>query len=385
MLRRATLLLLILHVLVLEPTSTRAAEPERWISDLRFPVNMSWAPDGTLFFAEKETGDVRMVVDAAVAAAPVAHVDVEVSFETGLLGIAAHPDWPDEPWVYLYYSDPVAGINRLIRVRVEDGRETGRERLLDGLPTAAAYHNGGDMLFGPDGMLYLTVGEAHEADRAQDPADLGGKVLRLTPEGGIPADNPFPGSRTFTLGHRNSFGICVDPETGDLWETENGPSGGDEVNRLVAAADYGWPVAMGPLEDERYTDPFAFFPETIVPTGCAVWRGSLYVAAYGDGLLRRFPLDPPDQTPSVAFEFGEPVFDLAVGPDGRLYASTGDAIWWFGSAPASRPPAGSPTSATDEDPPPGTTAGTPGWVFMTIGVVLAVTLAATLRLTGRRR
>lgn len=157
---------------------------------------MAWAPDGTLFYAEKELGNVRMVVDGVVVPASVAHVEVDVTTETGLLGLAVDPGWPDEPWLYLYYSDASDGNNRLIRVRVEDGREVEREKLLDGLPTAAAYHNGGDMVFGLDGMLYLTVGDAHELERALDPSDLGGKVLRLAPDGSIPLDNPIPGTRT---------------------------------------------------------------------------------------------------------------------------------------------------------------------------------------------
>jgi glucose/arabinose dehydrogenase len=351
--------------------STLPAEPDPWLTDLRFPVNMAWAPDGTLFYAEKELGNVRMVVDGAVTPEPVAHVDVGVSFETGLLGLAVDPGWPGEPWLYLYYSDATDGINRLIRVRVEDGREVDRETLLDGLPTVAAYHNGGDMVFGPDGMLYLTVGDAHESERAQDPADLGGKVLRITPSGEVPEDNPIPGTRTFTLGHRNSFGICVDPATGDLWETENGPGGGDEVNHLVAAANYGWPTGMGPLRDERYTDPFAYFPGTIVPTGCAVWADHLYVATFGDGLIRRFALD--GRTSGIVNGFEQPVFDLTVAPDGRLYAATGDTIWRFDAPPRVAGPRETPES------------GPPGWVVVSIGVVLAVSLIVTLRFAGRRR
>jgi quinoprotein glucose dehydrogenase len=378
--RRRALLLAVLLTVV--PAPADAAEPEPWITGLRFPVNMAWAPDGMLFFAEKETGDVQVVVDGALSPAPVTHVDVGVTFETGLLGIAVHPEWPDEPWVYLYYSDPSDGINRLIRVRIEEQREVARETLMDGLPTAAAYHNGGDMLFGPDGMLYLTVGEAHEAERAQDPADLGGKVLRLTPEGEIPADNPIAGSPTFTLGHRNSFGICVDPATGVVWETENGPGGGDEVNRLVAAANYGWPEGMGPLPDDRYTDPVVFFPETVVPTGCAVWRGALYVATYDDGILRRISIDPPGAQRSRVAAFGEPLFDLVVGPDDLLYASTGTAIWRFDSPPERAEPDQGAIAGADGMP---GGEGTEAWVFVSIGAALAVTLAITLLFAGRRR
>lgn len=260
----------------------------------------------------------------------------------------------------------------MIRVRVEDGREIDRETLLDGLPIAAAYHNGGDMVFGLDGMLYLTVGEAHEGERAQDPADLGGKVLRLMPDGSIPADNPIPGTRTFTLGHRNSFGLCVDPATGDLWETENGPGGGDEVNHLVAGANYGWPVGTGPLRDPRYADPFLHFAGTIVPTGCVVWRNHLFFATYGDGLIRRFALD--GSTSGIASGVAQPMFDLAIGPDGGFYVATSDAIWRF-----ARPP--NYASPLDH----GRESGLPLWITLSIGIALAGSLVLTLRLAARRR
>jgi glucose/arabinose dehydrogenase len=372
---RVAIVAVMLAVSSLSP-QTSAPEPDRWLDGLDFPVNMAWAPGGALFYAEKESGRVRMVVDGELDPDVVATVDVQVSFETGLLGIGVHPAWPGESWLYLYYSDAADGRNRLIRVRVEDGGEVARETLLDALPTASAYHNGGDLVFGPDGMLYLSVGEAHEPDRAQDPGDLGGKILRLTPDGAIPPDNPIDGSRTFTLGHRNSFGLCVDPATGDLWETENGPGGGDEVNRLVAGANYGWPAGMGSLGDGRYTDPFAFFPETVVPTGCAVWRDRLYVATYGDGILRRYPLD--GGRAERVHAFGEPVYDLAVGPDDLLYASTGGAIWRFGEPP----PGGTPDPSTGDD---GSTAdGLPWWLWAVLALAVAGSLAATIRLSARR-
>jgi glucose/arabinose dehydrogenase len=366
--------LLLVALLLVTPSSavTLPAEPDPWLTDLSFPVNMAWASDGTLFYAEKELGNVRMVIDGALAPEPVAHVDVGVSFETGLLGLAVDPAWPDEPWLYLYYSDATEGINRLIRVRVHDGREADRETLLDGLPTATAYHNGGDMVFGLDGMLYVTVGDAHESQRAQDPADIGGKVLRLAPDGSTPHDNPIPGTRTYTLGHRNSFGLCVDPATGDLWETENGPGGGDEVNHLRAGANYGWPAGMGPLRDDRYTDPFLYFQGTIVPTGCVVWRDHLFFAAYGDGLLRRFALD--GSTSGIASGVAQPAFDLAIGPDDGFYLATADTIWRFDTPP----PYAGPLD-------PGQETGLPAWVSLSIGAVLAASLLLILKVGTRRR
>ena len=120
------------------------------------------------------------------------------------------------------------------------------------------------MMFGPDDAL-RAVGEAHEPDRAQDPSDPGGKVLRLTPEGEPASGNPFGDDlAAYTIGHRNSFGLCIDPATGDLWETENGPpKQHDEVNRLVPGGNYGWPEHTGD-SDGRYEDPVTSFTQTVV-------------------------------------------------------------------------------------------------------------------------
>jgi quinoprotein glucose dehydrogenase len=285
----------------LPATASAAAEPEPFVAGLDLPVSMAFAPDGRLFVAEQHLGDIRVVEDGALVREPFAHIDVLGTFEQGLLGIALHPDFPDEPWLYAYYSDPLLRINRLARLPVDRAGEP--EILLDLLTTERGYHNGGDLVFGSDGMLYITVGEVHEPERAQDPADLGGKVLRLAPDGSVPDDNPFgPGIAAYSIGHRNSFGICLDPETGDLWETENGPTSDDEVNLLRAGGNYGWPEQLGPGGAERgFADPVLDYPTQIVPTGCAVWDGDLYFGSYGDGSVRRLRLPVEEPTRDQAW------------------------------------------------------------------------------------
>ncbi|MDP9118893.1 MAG: PQQ-dependent sugar dehydrogenase, partial [Actinomycetota bacterium] len=136
--------------------------------------------------------------------------------------------------------------------------------------------------------------------------------------------------------------------------------------------NYGWPEGTGPLGDERYTDPFLYFPDTIVPTGCAVWRDHLYVATYGDGRLLRSSLD--GATSGRVFTFGQPAFDLAVGPDALLYAATGDTIWRFEAPPSFTAPLDAPPER-----------GWSGWVIVSVGVILAASLIVTLRLAARRR
>ena len=130
-----------------------------------------------------------MVRDGELVADPLAHIDVLSSSEQGLLGLALDPAFDTQPWIYVYYSDPVSHLNRLARISADDaGAEP--EPLLDALTTEHGYHNGGDLVFGGDGKLYVAVGEVHEGERAQDPDDLGGKILRLNPDGSTPSRQP---------------------------------------------------------------------------------------------------------------------------------------------------------------------------------------------------
>jgi quinoprotein glucose dehydrogenase len=223
-------------------------------------------------------------------------------------------------------------------------------------------------------MLYVSVGEAHESERAQDPSDIGGKVLRLTPEGTAAPGNPLgDGNPVYTLGHRNSFGLCVDPSTGDLWETENGPSADDEVNRLVPGSDYGWPQVTGD-SGGRFADPVTVFPDPPALTGCAWWRGDLLVGAWNDGLVRT--IDPATGEVFETFAFPAGVTDLQVGPDDALYVATADAIWRV-DAPGDDSLGPAPIAPQPESSDPR------GWIAVAAAVVLAVALIARLA-AGRR-
>lgn len=377
---------------------TAQSRPTPFLEDLSFPTNMAFAPDGTLFFTEKESGNVRVVTpDGELLERPLVTLPVVGDAERGLLGIAVHPDFPRQPWLYLYLSDAADGRNRLVRVRVAGHVAEGSpETLLDGLSAAAGYHNGGDLAFGLDGMLYVSVGEAHEPDRAQDPGDIGGKVLRLTPDGGVPADNPFGGGDpAWSIGHRNSFGLCVDPATGELWETENGPDRDDEVNLIEPGANYGWPEVTGSGADDRFRDPVVVFPEPIAITGCTVADGDLWFGSF-DGRLWRLPraARARDEAVEVA-SFPAGVSDVLLGPDGDLYVATADSIWTLegvsrsspsasgsatSAAPTTEGPA-SPTPAPVDEPDDGTSART--WVAVAAFLVLTGALWARFA-AGRR-
>ena len=173
------------------PASAAKAKPELVLGHLSFPTNVALSPDGRIFFTEKETGDVRIIEDGELLPAPFDHLDVVGGGETGLLGIALHPNFPEDPWVYVYYSDAADDRNRLIRILADGDVGADRQNLIDGLTTENGYHNGGDIAFGLDGSLFLSIGEAHESARAQDPNDIGGKVVRIEANGNLAPDNPF--------------------------------------------------------------------------------------------------------------------------------------------------------------------------------------------------
>ncbi|HLB62376.1 MAG TPA: PQQ-dependent sugar dehydrogenase [Actinomycetota bacterium] len=359
---------------------------------LEFPTNLAVARDGRVFFTEKDTGLVRIIRQGRLLPDPFADLDVIPGAETGLLGIALHPDFPDEPWVYVAYSDPAGSMNRLARIRAEGDTGVAIEPLLDLVPATSGYHNGGDLAFGLDGMLYVTVGEAHEPNRAQNPRDLGGKVLRLSPDGSIPPDNPLgPASPVYSLGHRNSFGICVDPESGVIWETENGPSSWDEINRIEPGRNYGWPVHLGPGGPGEFEEPVLAYEEIIVPTGCAVAAtlGGLYFGDFHGGLHRVvFPgmgaVDPPPRERVVA-TFDEGITDVARGPEGELYVATSAAIWMIRAEPTPTPTPIAETSPSTAAPRPAPDGSSPGLaLWLGSGAALALVLLLLARFARRR-
>ena len=392
---------IVLTLLLTAPVA-RAADPRPrpFLEGLAFPTNMAFAPDGTLFFTEKETGNVRVVTpDGALIDRPFITVAVMPEAERGLLGIALHPDFDEQPWVYLYFSDPVDGRNRLVRVRADGVVAAGEpETLLEGLSAVAGYHNGGDLVFGADGTLFVSLGEAHEAERAQDAGDLGGKIIRLTEDGDVPGDGPFgPDSPVWSVGHRNSFGLCLDPVSGELWETENGPDRDDEVNLIEPGGNYGWPVVTGRADDERFVEPLVVFEQPIAITGCAVADGDLWFGSF-DGRLWRLAADARSsgEVEEIA-TLPTGVTDVSTGPRGELYVATADAIWTV------RPPTRSPAPSTT---PPGPTdrAGSPDapatsgrddgssvrtlivlGAFIVLAGALAVRAVAGHRLHGGRR
>jgi glucose/arabinose dehydrogenase len=367
------------------------AEPRPFLRDLAFPTNLAFAPDGRLFFTEKETGQVRVVVDGTLDPTPVATFDVTGDAERGLLGIALDPGFAARPWIYVYYSDAVSGRNVLARFR-EDRPEEAPEVVLTALESASGYHNGGDLVFGADGMLYASLGEAHDPSRAQDPADLGGKIVRLEPNGAIPDDSPFGAANpVWSYGHRNSFGLCVDPATGALWETENGPDRDDELNLIERGGNYGWPEVTGLAGSDGLVDAVAVFPDTVALTGCTVVDGVVYAGAFNDGVLYALAADDrPSGRMQPYASFAGGITDVTAGPDGRLYVATSDALWTVepgtgGTAPSPSlsPATLAPGASVTASPPDGGATNSRSWIAAIAAVVLAVGLGVRFA-AGRR-
>ncbi len=352
--------------------------PQLVAEDLEFPTNMAVAPDGRVFFTEKDTGRIRIMQGGEVLDAPFVELNSTTNnLENGLLGIAMHPDFPDEPWVYVYYSSAADETNHLARVRADGNRGDELQDLMTLLPIANAYHNGGDLAFGPDSKLYITVGDAHQSVLAQDPDSVGGKILRLNDDGSIPEDNPFgPDSPVYSLGHRNSFGICFDTTTGTMWETENGVSSNDEANLIEAGGNYGWPVESGASGNPEFTPPVIDFPETIVPTGCLADDGVVVFGDFG-GRLHLFEEARPRDSLVASFPSG--ITDLQFGPDGSVLASTPDAIWRldpFAALAGSRSVSGGPPTSPAPADGGGHTVRTIG--FIAGGLILVVVIAGGL-------
>ncbi len=324
---------------------------ETYLQGLDVVWALEFAPDGRLFLTEK-AGRVR-VVSAAGTLEPTPwvtldNVNAEVR-ERGLMGLAIHPRFPEEPWIYVMYSvNKGSGetANRVSRFREIEGRGTNEEIILDGLP-GATNHNGGRLRFGPDGMLYIGTGDARDRRRAQNLENLGGSILRLTAEGDVPADNPWADNPIWAYGLRNPLGIAFRPSDGTLFVADHGPTGEwqprigayDEINIIQKGLNYGWPRVVGAPGHPNYVDPIlSWLPS--VPPGDLVFRdGDLFLSAlWSEALIRIRFQDPADPNRITGLErwFNSRVWRdgvatesvygrlraLTVGPDGALYLGT---------------------------------------------------------------
>jgi quinoprotein glucose dehydrogenase len=325
---------------------------EPWVANLEAPWSLVFLPDGRALVSERP-GRIRLIRDGKLEDAPYAGFEVVsgagadpiASFlsvfadgEGGLMGLAVHPDFPRSRYVYAMhtYSGPVGVKNRIIRLRDEGDHGRFDRVILDGLP-GWTFHNGGRIAFGPDGMLYVTTGETFEAELAQDLSSPAGKILRLTPDGGVPADNPFPNSPVYSYGHRNPQGLAWEPRSGELFASEHGPTGEfglsarDEIN-VIAPAELLLAQAVGAPASSAIDRSFVWTTRA-VPPATPPSAEELFVAALGSGALIRIRLAPNQAGYDVIgvehwFTRGPEdallgrLRDVVEGPDGALYILT---------------------------------------------------------------
>jgi glucose/arabinose dehydrogenase len=321
------------------------------VQGLEHPWGLAFLPDGSMLVTERP-GRLRLIKDGVLQAAPIEGVpEVAASGQGGLLDVALHPDFAENRLLYLSYASDgwISSGTEIARARLADGRLEELEVILAVEPkSGGGRHFGSRLLFGPDGLLYATLGERGDDERAQDPGDLAGTVVRVTPDGAVPPDNPFvnsPGTEPeiFTLGHRNPQGLALQPSTGRIWAIEHGPLGGDELNLLVAGANYGWPVitygksyAGAPIgegsEKPGMMQPATYWVPSISPSGLAfydgaafpAWQGNLFLGALSGQCLVRLEIEGERvvREERLLTELGERIRDVRVGPDGLLYLLT---------------------------------------------------------------
>ena len=337
---------------------------------LSHPWSIAFLPDGSMLITERQ-GRLRIVRDGKLDPSPVAGTPPVVSLGTmaGLMDIALHPKFAQNKWIYISYHKPM-GMGKTV-----DGRDypIASNSILRGTWDGKALTDVKDVFvaddvdmeasritFGPDGMLYMGIGgpgtgSKISMDRAQWTNDLAGKILRMKDDGSVPPDNPFVGKvgykpYIYSLGHRVQLGLAFNPYTSELWETENGPNGGDELNIVRAGHNYGWPIVsygrtyQGPWQSERprhegFEPPVVYWMPAIAPSGMAFytgnrfpkWKGDVFVGSLrtgeipGTGHLERILFNENMQElrrESLLTELRQRIRDVRQGPDGLLYLLT---------------------------------------------------------------
>lgn len=319
---------------------------EEVLGGFAHPWGMAFLPEGGILVTERP-GRLNLVRDGAaqvIQGTPA----VVASGQGGLLDVALHPDFSRNRRVYLSYAGAYGGgygtciaQGRLSGERLEETRVIFRMNR----PSRATHHFGSRLVFGRDRRLFFGIGDRGQMQRAQDLADHAGKILRITDEGAIPDDNPFVrqegvAPEIFAYGVRNPQGMALHPETGDLWEQEHGPRGGDEVNVIVPGANYGWPRTThgknysGTVISENkhapgITDPLHVWVPSIAPSGMAfctsrvipAWQGDLFVGALKDRMLVRLRFDGDRVIGEERLLEGRigRIRDVREGPDGHLW------------------------------------------------------------------
>lgn len=317
---------------------------EVWVDSLTIPWSLRFLPNGDALVAQRPGSIVRI---PSGENNPIPYLEVPGSVhevDAGLMGLAVHPNFETNHWIYImhaYRNDENQLLSKVVRLNDLGSRAVVDKVILDNIP-AYAIHLGGRIAFGPDGMLYIGTGDMSQPFVAQDLKNLASKILRITEEGEIPSDNPFPGSPVYSYGHRVVQGFAWDPDTGAFFNSEHGPSGAevegsvryrDEVNRVKKGGNHGWPIVVGAPGMNTYVDPKVSWNKAAVPpAGMAFYKDDLFVASLGGQALIRLVFDKENDYKVEKVErwfsyapskgvYGR-MRDVTVGPDGNLYVTT---------------------------------------------------------------
>jgi aldose sugar dehydrogenase len=346
--RRAALALMAAVAVALLAPATASALPQGahvrlFMGGLNSPVDMAFVPNTQkLFFTEKNTGAIRVIVNGNLLPAPCVDLDVVSDGERGALGLVLDPHYSQNHFIYVYFTKRLPLENRVTRFTVSNNRCTNGHPLITGIPSVSGYHNGGQLLF-VGGKLFVTVGDGHDAGNAQRLNTRLGKVLRYNRNGTVPVDNPVLGGRRrsiWSYGHRNGFGLVRKPGTNLLYESENGPNCDDELNHIMRGRNYGWgndyvcgTNGVGP----NPVAPMKRWTPTIAPTDpwwyrgrLTALRGSIYLGDFNTGTLRRITLNQAGTAVrSIGITYRAPsgIVDVSNGPGGWLYFATQSAIY----------------------------------------------------------
>jgi len=295
-------------------------EVEAWVKNLEIPWSLVFLPDGRALVSERP-GRIRLIKEGKLQAESYLEIDVARDGEGGLMGLALHPKFSENRYLYAMYTYEKEGdlFNRVTRLKDQGDKGKIDRIILDNIP-GGGNHDGGRLAFGPDGMLYITTGEAGVPERSQNLKSLGGKILRLTPDGDIPDDNPFKNSPVYAYGNRNPQGLAWHPETGALFESEHGPSGEngrfahDEINIIKKGKNYGWPTIQGNQKQAGMESPILNSGSgTWAPSGTAFLNGSIFFAGLRGEALFEYKIAEKKLIPHLKGEIGR-IREVVVGP-----------------------------------------------------------------------
>ncbi len=366
MVKRFSVLLVVFFMIAVYviPTAAQEATPDPG-ADVKytvtrymianFPAKMAFAPDGRLFYTEKATGNVRAILaDGTSQIAPVIHLDTDALVERGMLGIAFDPNYSENGTIWVVHTATGTTTewpaNQIVRFHEENGVGSNPEVMLSvPITNGELKHNGGNIVFDKDGLLYASFGDYGDESNAQNLDVIPGKIHRfeVTADGLKPAPgNPFPDSSVWAYGLRNTFDFTIDPYSGNIFGSENGLHCDDEINLILPGKNYGWGPDYGencygtqPLDIPDYMPPLLSYNPTVAPTGIVVydsplvpeWDGDIFYCQWNTGALERVVLNETRDAVVAVYPMDlQGQFcrtDITVGPDGALYFSDPSGIY----------------------------------------------------------